>query len=510
MINSWIKEKNNIYNNANNIKNNTNIYNVSDWPKRSPFEFYNKNLIVPNKEKEQRDIPLNKNEKLKQINDDVNQIITKKNINKKENTPIKVSLHSHNKKTKNGSITIQPTSQEEKQEDIYISNNLDIDQRSNNNEEKEKEELYDFNYTKDGRIKPLILSLNKKPISGIEENDSELRNIINKKDVNNIVSDQKQDDNANEDINIEQYVFKENVKEKKKIKIPKILILPKSKKEIAYYKDKDLFDEEIKEHNLNITHSQMNFLENELDKIFNKYKESYEHKTFEIKHPYLEYDYYKKKYKDKFYLNYKIKERLYNMLQKQKVIIHNISRKKNNIFNHNYINNKYIKNKSSLNEYELNPEKKKSLLRKVFKSFSTSDYYSDNNWEKRQQMLESKKEYSTIIFINERRNMEERRKAKLIKKLRRIEERKKMYENNLEDDEYVYDNEYQNGNILPSINQRGFREENIEENRGNTYKQLRNYKFKQNEGEKIVNSMMKYNPKMEQLLYSPDLYKMKV
>ena len=125
-------------------------------------------------------------------------------------------------------------------------------------------------------------------------------------------------------------------------------------------------------------------------------------------------------------------------------------------------------------------------------------------------MLESKKEYSTIIFINERRNMEERRKAKLIKKLRRIEERKKMYENNLEDDEYEYDNEYQNGNKLPSINQRGYREENIEENRGNTYKQLRNYKFKQNEGEKIVNSMMKYNPKLEQLLHSPDLYKMKI
>ena len=43
----------------------------------------------------------------------------------------------------------------------------------------------------------------------------------------------------------------------------KVLILPKSEKEIAYYKEKDLFDEEVKDNEVNISQDQMDILENE-------------------------------------------------------------------------------------------------------------------------------------------------------------------------------------------------------------------------------------------------------
>ena len=42
IINNWIKENNKITDNTKNIK----YQNISDWPKRSPFEFYNKNLYI--------------------------------------------------------------------------------------------------------------------------------------------------------------------------------------------------------------------------------------------------------------------------------------------------------------------------------------------------------------------------------------------------------------------------------------------------------------------------------
>jgi hypothetical protein len=92
-----------------------------------------------------------------------------------------------------------------------------------------------------------------------------------------------------------------------------------------------------------------------------------------------------------------------------------------------------------------------------------NDYYNENNWEKRQQMLEKKKDYSTIVLLNERRNIEERKNARLIRRIRLNEERKQMekYLSDEEDEEYDYekDNDDENMNKLPEIKQRKFREE---------------------------------------------------
>lgn len=515
VINNWIKENNKITDNTKNIK----IQNISDWPKRSPFEFYNKNIIIPNTNNITNNIiknnfVINKSQKLKSINDNINELITKnRNEQNNGNNNIKVSLLSQNKKTLSGSVTIKPFSNEEKPEDKIIpSINIPIHRKNY----EEKNIIYDFGYSKEERLEPLKLSLNKKQVNYFDT-DSESKNKNNENNVYNLTFEKKEE--KNENLNIIENEEYENINEKEEVnKEPRILIVPKSEKEIKYYKEKDLFDEEIKENDLDVTKDQMDILENGIDKRYNAYNELSKQKNFEIKHPYLEYDYYKMRYKDKFENNYKRQEKLYNMLQKQKMIINNIMLRKFYINNNNINTKKLLRNKSSTN----NNEQGNHLPKRYFRSYSMNDYYNENNWEKRQQMLEKKKDYSTIVLLNERRNIEERKNARLIRRIRLNEERKQMekYLSDEEDEEYDYekDNDDENMNKLPEIKQRKFREEdkkeeniyNLKKVYTNSYNPLKKYRLKRKEGEKIVNTMMKHNPQLEQLLYNHDIYQMKL
>ena len=515
VINNWIKENNKITDNTKNIK----IQNISDWPKRSPFEFYNKNIIIPNTNNITNNIiknnfVINKSQKLKSINDNINELITKnRNEQNNGNNNIKVSLLSQNKKTLSGSVTIKPFSNEEKPEDKIIpSINIPIHRKNY----EEKNIIYDFGYSKEERLEPLKLSLNKKQVNYFDT-DSESKNKNNENNVYNLTFEKKEEKNENLNI-IENEEYK-NINAKEEVnKEPRILIVPKSEKEIKYYKEKDLFDEEIKENDLDVTKDQMDILENGIDKRYNAFNELSKQKNFEIKHPYLEYDYYKMKYKDKFENNYKRQEKLYNMLQKQKMIINNIMLRKFYINNNNINTKKLLRNKSSTN----NNEQGNHLPKRYFRSYSMNDYYNENNWEKRQQMLEKKKDYSTIVLLNERRNIEERKNARLIRRIRLNEERKQMekYLSDEEDEEYDYekDNDDENMNKLPEIKQRKFREEdkkeeniyNLKKVYTNSYNPLKKYRLKRKEGEKIVNTMMKHNPQLEQLLYNHDIYQMKL
>ena len=515
VINNWIKENNKITDNTKNIK----IQNISDWPKRSPFEFYNKNIIIPNTNNITNNIiknnfVINKSQKLKSINDNINELITKnRNEQNNGNNNIKVSLLSQNKKTLSGSVTIKPFSNEEKPEDKIIpSINIPIHRKNY----EEKNIIYDFGYSKEERLEPLKLSLNKKQVNYFDT-DSESKNKNNENNVYNLTFEKKEE--KNENLNIIENEEYENINAKEEVnKEPRILIVPKSEKEIKYYKEKDLFDEEIKENDLDVTKDQMDILENGIDKRYNAFNELSKQKNFEIKHPYLEYDYYKMRYKDKFENNYKRQEKLYNMLQKQKMLINNIMLRKFYINNNNINTKKLLRNKSSTN----NNEQGNHLPKRYFRSYSMNDYYNENNWEKRQQMLEKKKDYSTIVLLNERRNIEERKNARLIRRIRLNEERKQMekYLSDEEDEEYDYekDNDDENMNKLPEIKQRKFREEdkkeeniyNLKKVYTNSYNPLKKYRLKRKEGEKIVNTMMKHNPQLEQLLYNHDIYQMKL
>ena len=83
-----------------------------------------------------------------------------------------MSLLSKNRKTLSGSVTIKPFSNDEKPEDKIQSNNINIPIHRKNYEEKNI--IYDFGYTKEERLEPLKLSLNKK--QNYCDTDSELKN----------------------------------------------------------------------------------------------------------------------------------------------------------------------------------------------------------------------------------------------------------------------------------------------------------------------------------------------
>ena len=153
IINNWIKENNNTSNKNHNFK----YQNISDWPKRSPFEFYNKNVIIPNDINKYKNFLTKKNQKLNIINDDINQLISKNKLDQNsESGNIKVSLLSRNKKTDTGSIIIKPVTNEEQSEETKKLNNI----RIKNYEEKDI--IYNFGYTKEERIEPLKMLLLEK------------------------------------------------------------------------------------------------------------------------------------------------------------------------------------------------------------------------------------------------------------------------------------------------------------------------------------------------------------
>ena len=431
---------------------------------------------------------------------------------------------SRNKKTDTGSIIIKPVTNEEHSEETKKLNNI----RRKNYEEKDI--IYNFGYTKEERIEPLKMLLLEKHNDDEIEKNYEFKN----NDENNVFKltfDKKEELEEKKETPIENI---DNKKIRKKQKEPKTLILPKSQKEIEYYKEKDLFDEEIKDKykDFNITKSQINYLENITNRRYYKHSSLYEQKIFEIKHPLLEYDYYKIKESDKYIYNYKKKKKLFNMLLKQRNIIDNIMIRKNNIYNKNInisnTNNNRIfrikRNKSSINSIKLYKSEPKFLEKKIFKSFSTNNYYNRDNWEKRQFLSDKKKEYSALVLINERRLNEERknnlrliRRIKLNEKMNKLENLNSKY--NLEDDNYDnYEKEthYKKINKLPKIRQKKIKDDDDEiinykeNNYTNSTNSFRKYRLKKADEKKIFKTVLKDNPQLEQLLNNHEIYKMKL
>jgi len=518
IINNWIKENNHTVNNKNKIK----FQNVSDWPKRSPFEFQNKNLIIPNNPTTKNNDSFNKNQKLKSINDNINLLISKnKDENSYESTPIKVSILSQNINTSTGSIMIKPINNESSKD-----NQVEPDNNNRRNEYEEKDIDYIFGYSKEERIEPLKLSLKTPNFNNYKQepklNSYNITSInIKKEDDINIEQDKPIEENAPNDIIEDDLEIKEE---------PKVLILPKAEKEIAYYKEKDLFDEEVKENDneANISQDQMNILGDVNNKIFKSFNKKEKQKKFEIIHPYCDYKYHsieaeesKNNIKAIFYKKFKRQENLFNMLRKQRIILNNIISKNNQIIKKKY---KLSKCKSSIYEYELNKEKEKNEIKKKFiKSYSTNEYYNRENWEKRQDMYEKKKLYSIEVSLNEKRALEERRRARILKLMKYNEERQKLYEEEKkdeDDDEIDMDNEGEKKDKLPSIKKwkNNFKEydkeniDNIFKKRiyTNSYNPLKKFKLKKNNEEKIIKTIIKHNPQFGELLNNHDIYNAKL
>ena len=223
--------------------------------------------------------------------------------------------------------------------------------------------------------------------------------------------------------------------------------------------------------------------------------------------------------------NNKKQENIYNMLKKQRQIIENIFIKKNNnILNKkNQQNNandkkKLSKNISSIYENKLNRLKENYLeTKKGFRFYSTSDYYKETNWEKRQQILEKQKYYSIVVLYNKRKSLEEKKNAILMNKILASKQIQKELEENQKDyfdDEEVYETDNENNNELPEIKARNKEIEefikvlnDIKKNKAyiNIYNSLKKYELKKKEQKKIFNTIIKHNPKLEQLLHKFDL-----
>ena len=230
---------------------------------------------------------------------------------------------------------------------------------------------------------------------------------------------------------------------------------------MEYFIEKDLFDEELNDEKFNVTQRQMNILDKVINKNYNYLKEDLKKRNFILKHPYLEYEKFIQKEKinnsqnvdNHLTISQKneiMKNRLRPILDKQKSIINNIIYRKQNLnldsndrmnilypkYNMENNSSSLISAKSLFNK-KYNPIKKNVLN---YRSYSLKDYrnkYTNEkmidfgglganlggeDWQKRQKLLERKKEYSNYVLFNEKQNIEERKymqqKGKLIKKIK--------------------------------------------------------------------------------------------
>ena len=453
---------------------NINYDNLPNWPKRSPFEFYNKNVIIPEDYKLST-IEINDNEKLNSIKDDLNPFISK-NETESNNNGVKISLISPNTNKSNdidnNNILINQIQEKENSEE---ENKIEEDKNDINNdknyiEEKNNENKNDINFDeenneyifghkKDEKLEPIKLSLIRDTIGEDEEKISQFHNQIEKEkyeqslkenNFNNMKIPNKKLTNF--------YNYRNDQNELKK----KNRVLSKTEKEIEYFKEKDLFDEELNDENFNITQKQMNILDRETNINYNYFKEISNRKNFQINHPYLEYEKFLDKERNisqsidnqlSVTQKNEIKQnRMKHILAKQKSIIENIIFRKHILNSHNSMNNIYSNPKNlnkdnsstsifknnSINIKSKNKSKPKSILN--YRSYNIKDYMDKyknqkmsnfgglgpniggDEWMKRQKLLDRKKEYSNYVLFNEKRNLEEKKtqrsKVKLIKKFK--------------------------------------------------------------------------------------------
>ena len=292
------------------IKNTDSDYNnLPNWPQRSPFEFYNKNVIIPENYKisSNNNNLLKDNEKLNPIHDQINDIIHQnenKNIDNNENlNNIKISIVPPNLNENYNNIIINPVSNDKKlvtQDEGAVSSLQNYrkmrtyqENNNDNNNIEEKDIIYNFGYKKDERIEPLKLSLIKNTIGEYESKKKSLQNKIDN-EKNNLKLLKKYDNKSTNSIAEVKNV--NNNRNLNEINNSKKNIY-KTEQELAYFKEKDLFDEEIEEKGLNITQRQMSSLDQETNQLYNYFKEISKRKKFEIIHPYLEYDKYNQREK---------------------------------------------------------------------------------------------------------------------------------------------------------------------------------------------------------------------
>jgi hypothetical protein len=537
------------------IKNTDSDYNnLPNWPQRSPFEYYNKNVIVPENYKisSNNNNLLKDTEKLNPINDKINYIIHQnenKNIDNNENlNNIKISIVPPNLNENYNNIIINPVSEDKKlniKEEGVVSSlqnyrkMITKQENNNNNNVEEKDIIYNFGYKKDERIEPLKLSLIKNTIGEYESKKKSIQNKIDN-EKNNLKLLKKYENKSSN--SIAEVKNADNNRNLGEISSSKKNIY-KTEQELAYFKEKDLFDEEIEEKGLNITQRQMSTLDQETNQLYNYFKEISKRKKFEIIHPYLEYDRYnqrEKLFQQSINKNLSLsqknelkKMRLKPILQKQKSIINNIINKKYNI---NDINMKTNSNTISIEtsgQHKYYPNAKNDS---IYRSYSLRNYndkskyniydfrskIKEEEWQKRQKLLQKQKQYSAVVLFNERMYFEEKKnleqKNKKIQKIKINDNKFNINDINgindinqtKEKDKYFINKDIK----YPLIKEKKIkRDNNINENKSKVYISsffpLKKYKLKKETKEDKINKIIKNNPTLDTLFHNHNMFNIK-
>ena len=547
------------------IKNsNINYDNLPNWPKRSPFEFYNKDVIIP--EDYKLSTVNNNNEKLNPIKDDLNPYSSKNKTESDNNDKeVKISLiypNINNNNETDNNILINKIPEKEnnieenniEEDNINIEkNNLEENHNKNNDKKndfsfEEQDNEYKFGNEKEGKLEPIKLSLIRDTIGDDEEKISQFHNQIEKEKYEQSLKDNYLNNIKNPNQKLTNlYNYRNDYNELKKKK----RILTKTEKELEYFKEKDLFDEEIDDENFNITQQQMNMLDKETNKNYNYFKEALKKKNFEINHPYLDYEKFLQNENQSIDNHLSISQknelkqiRLKPIIYKQKTIINNIILKKQNLNSHNSMNNIYSNNKilnnnnssssssifvnNTIEQNYRNNQKKNNTLN--YRVYSIKDYRSKyknekigkfgglganiggEEWTKRQNLLERKKEYSNYIIFNEKRNLEEKKsypyKGKLIKKIKINNENNNSDElKDIIDDKKdlkfpLIKSKISKNNIINNDNLNK-KEKKIYIN---SFLPLKKYKIKKETEDEKFNKIIGNNPKLDILFKNHNMY----
>ena len=324
-----IYEQNKIYCKDSKIYRNENInlnYNdLQKWPERSPYEFTNKNIIVPEDYKVlSNDIKdLNKH-RLKKIDDgyyfeDASQSLSKNKQIDQKNTPKVTIIFPDIQNNNNNVLNINKISSR--------TNDINID----NNDSSNNEIIYNFGYKKEDRLTPLKLDLIKDTID-IQEMEYQ-----NKKKEDIIKKDAKQLSN---NIKILGKVNKNNVDD----------INNSSKDNTESNSGKNKSPVPIMDEELNLTKKQMDIMGEEVNKIYKNYKKISKQKIFYLKHPYIKYKnnpdqnkiIYNNKYTPPFYVRNRNQNKILNSKRnnvikiKIPLMVSSMINKSNNLYNNNY------------------------------------------------------------------------------------------------------------------------------------------------------------------------------
>ena len=318
------------------------------------------------------------------------------NDNNKQNNSKNIHNNVRNSNSSEINKTIKINNENKKEYNKVIKALFDNDYANDNNEQKEKftENFYKYNFEKSKNIDSLnnILliknSIGQEIIEPMNKFQNRIKNNggnkIFKNKIDNDLIESKEEEKEKENEKAEKVEIRNNENNKKEVK---------GELDLTYNFDNDIF---------NITQQQMDIMDGEVNKIYNKHKNKIEDKIFKMKYPFLKD---KNLYSESNNITKEERQkRLSPIIEKQKLILEKI--KKDNILrsnisssNNNDSDNKtkmkiiksnkifypykmnYLNNNSNGNIY-YNQDQRNNNLKALFPSYNQNSIQFNNDFNK--------------------------------------------------------------------------------------------------------------------------------